>query len=190
MGDAEERLLVIDNRSVERRTIHSITITPDSLMPDIFELSSNTFPKIMEASGNLEVLVTFHPTYIDDFTGQITIASDDSLAPTVTVQLAGSGVTPSALLQNFPNPFIIEEHETTHFPFDLSQDVEGARITIRTLNGNLVREIPLGTLQKGQYRAYSWDGKNEDGEWVAGGIYFYTFKAGSFIETKKMAVIR
>ena len=37
-------------------------------------------------------------------------------------------------------------------------------------------------------QAVYWDGKNEVGEQVASGIYFYTFTAGDFIATRKMLI--
>jgi len=35
-----------------------------------------------------------------------------------------------------------------------------------------------------------WDGRNESGEQVSSGIYFYTIQAGDFTATKKMIVAK
>ncbi len=100
-------------------------------------------------------------------------------------------ITPqrSALLQNFPNPF----NPDTWIPYQLK---EGREITIQifSASGNLIRELNLGYKPAGLYishdRAAYWDGRNEAGERVASGVYFYTIQAGEFTATKKMILIK
>jgi len=41
---------------------------------------------------------------------------------------------------------------------------------------------------EGKERAVHWDGKNEFGESVTSGVYFYNIQAGNFTATKKMIV--
>ncbi len=91
------------------------------------------------------------------------------------------------LLPNFPNPFNPE----TWVPYHLA---ESANVTlhIHSVNGALVRTLRLGHQPAGVYqrrsRAAYWDGKNEVGEPVASGIYFYTLTAGDFTTTRKMLI--
>jgi hypothetical protein len=95
----------------------------------------------------------------------------------------------SALLQNFPNPF----NPDTWIPYQLK---EGSEVTIRVFStsGELVRELDLGYKPAGLYvgrdRAAYWDGRNEAGEQVASGVYFYTIQAGEFTATRKMLMLR
>ena len=60
--------------------------------------------------------------------------------------------------------------------------------------GHLIRCINLGKKEAGRYvkkgDAVYWDGKNDNGESVAGGIYFYTIKAGNFKATRKMILLK
>ena len=73
---------------------------------------------------------------------------------------------------------------------------EGSRVTIQIFSArsNLVREIKLGYKPAGLYvshdRAAYWNGKNEAGESVASGVYFYTVQADAFTATKKMAAAK
>ena len=93
----------------------------------------------------------------------------------------------TALLANYPNPFNPE----TWIPYQLSKDAE-VTLHIYTVNGTLVRTLALGHQPAGMYqnrsRAAYWDGKNEVGEPVASGLYFYTLTAGDFTATRKMLI--
>jgi len=54
--------------------------------------------------------------------------------------------------------------------------------------------LDLGHKPAGAYiareKAAHWDGKNEAGEYVSSGIYFYSIQAGEFTATKKMLIAR
>ena len=93
----------------------------------------------------------------------------------------------TALLVNYPNPFNPE----TWIPYQLAVSAEVA-LRIYAANGALVRTLDLGHQSAGIYayrsRAAYWDGKNEAGEPVASGIYFYTLTAGDFTATRKMLI--
>ena len=102
----------------------------------------------------------------------------------------------TALLHNYPNPFNPE----TWIPYQLAESAE-VTLTIYSVNGTLVRTLKLGHQPAGIYqtrtRAAYWDGKNEVGESVASGVYFYTLSteptrdsvtAGDFNATRKMLI--
>ena len=93
----------------------------------------------------------------------------------------------TALLHNYPNPFNPE----TWIPYQLADPAE-VTLTIHSVNGALVRMLALGYQPAGIYqtrtRAAYWDGKNQVGEPVASGIYFYTLTAGNFNATRKMLI--
>ena len=95
----------------------------------------------------------------------------------------------TSLLQNFPNPFNPE----TWIPYTLT---EGVHVTIEIYNatGTLVRTLDLGYKDAGYYleknKAAYWNGRNNVGETVSSGVYFYRLKAGDFTATKKLVVLR
>ena len=93
----------------------------------------------------------------------------------------------TVLLPNYPNPFNPE----TWIPYQLSEPTE-VTVHIYAVNGTLIRTLTLGYQPAGIYqsknRAAYWDGRNEVGEPVASGVYFYTLTAGEFSATKKMLI--
>ena len=93
----------------------------------------------------------------------------------------------TALLLNYPNPFNPE----TWIPYQLAEATD-VTVTIHSLNGTRVRTLSLGHQSAGLYRSKNraayWDGKNEFGECVASGLYFYTLTAGPYSATGKMLI--
>ena len=93
----------------------------------------------------------------------------------------------TALLANYPNPFNPE----TWIPYHLAKAAD-VSVHIYAADGGLVRTLVLGHQAAGIYenrtRAVYWDGKNEVGESVASGVYFYTLTAGDFTATRKMLI--
>jgi hypothetical protein len=73
---------------------------------------------------------------------------------------------------NYPNPF----KDNTQFTFELRGTFvpEELRIKIYTIAGRLIREIniPPAQMQIG-FNQYYWDGRDEDGDEIANGLYFY-----------------
>lgn len=93
----------------------------------------------------------------------------------------------TALLPNYPNPFNPE----TWIPYQLAEPAD-VTLHIYSMNGALVRTLALGHQPAGIYhnksRAAYWDGRNEQAERVANGVYFYTLTAGDFTATRKMLI--
>ena len=98
-------------------------------------------------------------------------------------------VTETKLLPNYPNPFNPE----TWIPYQLTKAAH-VRIRIYDIAGHLVRELDLGTKLAGRYlsreQAAYWDGRNDMGESVGSGVYFYTLEAGDYRKTRRMTVVR
>jgi hypothetical protein len=89
--------------------------------------------------------------------------------------------------QNYPNPFNPE----TWIPYQLARSAE-VTVKIYKATGEIVRVLDIGYKQAGIYKnrdssAY-WDGRDESGQKVSSGVYFYTIKADNFTATKKMLI--
>ena len=95
----------------------------------------------------------------------------------------------TTLLPNYPNPFNPE----TWIPYHLAREAE-VSITIYDTKGTPVRRLALGNQAVGYYaergKAAYWDGRNEDGEAVASGIYIYQFRAGDYAASRRMVIAK
>jgi parallel beta-helix repeat protein len=91
------------------------------------------------------------------------------------------------LVQNYPNPF----NPTTSIYFSVAADGAPVYTTLRIYNilGQLVRTLTDEEKGEGRYIIH-WDGRNDAGNEVSSGVYFYKLEAGTFSETKKMVLLR
>jgi hypothetical protein len=88
------------------------------------------------------------------------------------------------LHQNHPNPFNPE----TRIQFDLPKST-GVRIEIYNVYGQKIRSLANEQKAAGSY-SVTWDGRKDNGESAASGVYFYRLAAGGFQQTRKMALLR
>ena len=95
----------------------------------------------------------------------------------------------TALLPNYPNPFNPE----TWFPYELAEAAE-VMLNIYDVSGMLVKRLELGQQAAGDYidkaQAAHWDGRNEAGESVGSGTYFYQLQTGDFTATRRMVILK
>ena len=95
----------------------------------------------------------------------------------------------TVLLANYPNPFNPE----TWLPYQLANDAE-VTIRIYSAAGQLVRHLDLGFQQAGYYigksRAAYWDGRNDLGERLTSGVYFYQLSTPDSSATRKMVIVK
>ncbi|GIV60712.1 MAG: hypothetical protein KatS3mg043_1801 [Rhodothermaceae bacterium] len=91
---------------------------------------------------------------------------------------------PFTLHPNFPNPF----SPPTEITFDVGRPGP-VRLTVYDLLGRTVRTLVDGFRPAGRHRA-SWDGRNEAGDAVAGGVYLYRLEAGGHTEGRLMTLVR
>ena len=93
------------------------------------------------------------------------------------------------LLQNYPNPFNPE----TWIPYYLTED---ASVTIQIFDaqGTHSRKLDLGHKPAGTYltrdAAAYWDGRNDYGEVLSSGLYFYQLRADGFSATRRMILAK
>ena len=93
--------------------------------------------------------------------------------------------TQFALHQNYPNPF----NPTTQISFDVPEGSELVRLNIYNILGKKVSTLLDNVVNPGKHKI-EWNAKDNDGNPVASGIYFYELSSPSFTARKKMLLIR
>jgi len=89
-----------------------------------------------------------------------------------------------SLKQNFPNPFNPE----TRIYFEIPNQ-EHISIVIYNILGQKIRNLAMDTYPAGKH-ILNWNGRNDNGELVSSGTYIVRMKAGNYIDSKKMLLIR
>ena len=182
----------LDDYLVIARNLRTNTIMTGKVRAGYFAVASADLSRrsIVQVGDSLEVTVT-------DTTGEIASAqfsftvTPDTLANAVLpVRLDGVGVpNQTLLLQNYPNPFNPE----TWIPYRLS-DAASVTLSIYDTTGHRIRTLPVGFQSAGFYqsrsRAAYWDGRNDLGERVSGGVYFYELATPSGSQMKRMVIVK
>lgn len=93
------------------------------------------------------------------------------------------------LSQNYPNPFILVGNRgNTTIEYVLPQDMDFAELGIYNLKGQKIKTAKLDGKVRNSY--FSWDGKDNHGNSVGSGIYFYRLDIGQGSEMKRMILIK
>lgn len=173
--------VVTDNMTQIKDMTCEINDNQNSL-PLEFGLGSHT---------NVDSVVVFWPNGIKDVLTDIDVVNQR-----ITIK-EGSGdysVTRDykyQLTQNFPNPF----NENTQFLYTVKGAADSpessAEVIVRIYNllGQKVNEQNLGIKKPGQY-LFRWSGLSDENRLLPSGVYFYQLKAGEFVQTKKMVLLR
>lgn len=88
------------------------------------------------------------------------------------------------LANNYPNPF----NPSTTIKFSVASDSH-VNISIYNVNGQLIRTL-MDEFKVSNMYAVIWDGKNNDGNLVTSGVYFYQLKTVDCNITKKLVLLR
>jgi hypothetical protein len=98
----------------------------------------------------------------------------------------GAGLR-NLLGQNRPNPFH-PGHGLTQIQFDVEARTR-ASLRVFDAAGRRVRLLLDETIAPGSHRV-AWDGRNDGGQEVAAGVYFYRLDAGEFSATRRLVKLR
>jgi len=133
--------------------------------------------------GEIAAITLGLPLYFAEETGaQLFLEKTlEELDPRILLieQKGNSRIHTFTLYQNYPNPF----NPSTTIEFFIPRAGK-VQLKIYNILGQEVAILVSGKLTAGNYK-YDWQPKN-----LASGIYLYRLKAGDYVETKKMMLIR
>lgn len=182
---------VVTNEGAAELTVEAPTL--EGTNADEFNIDSGGTSFTLTPEQTHEVVVSFAPTSIGTKSATLRFTSNDPDENPFDVNLMGEGEPPVSvddivhllpkdfkLEQNYPNPFNPETKIVYQLP-------NTSKITLRIYNllGQKVRTLIDDVRPVGRYEI-TWDGKDNLGKRVAGGIYLAKFQAGSFVQTRKM----
>ncbi len=170
-----------------------------------FILTSEEGPDVgvkYEGAGFKTVLIACAIEAMNDITGWsdttagawdsnfITLVSNSldwlGFVPSVDAIEMVDGIVPQrfSLEQNYPNPF----NPSTVITFNLAKKTD-VELNVYSVTGQKVRSLVKGNQKAGQYTV-TWNGRNDVGQKVASGLYFYKIEADDFVASKKMILIK
>jgi hypothetical protein len=89
-----------------------------------------------------------------------------------------------SLEQNYPNPF----NPLTNIIYSIPEP-SYVKLCVYDINGTLVKTLYEGNQSIGKYQIV-WNGENSSGKKVGSGVYFYRIQANSFMQTRKMILLK
>jgi len=95
------------------------------------------------------------------------------------------------LSQNYPNPFNANTTIMYDIPVDINNGVENQHVSLIIYNtlGQQIIELVNKNQTPGSYQV-TWNGKNDEGNYIGTGIYLYEIKANIFSNVKKMTLVK
>jgi len=104
----------------------------------------------------------------------------------ISLKTDAEGLIPDvfALHQNYPNPF----NPVTNIRYDIPENSH-VKMVVYDILGRQVRTLVNRDHDPGFYDVL-WDGRNDRGEQISSGVYFYQINAGTFHKNAKMIVVK
>lgn len=183
----ENKFLLLDTSGYAQVFIK----TPGSEVEQLLPYDDVTLRFVKATTQNNKARIEYNPVYGMDGNYQLRVQARDASrnqSGLSDYRISFEVINKSTIseVMNYPNPF----SSSTRFVFTLtgSQIPTYFKIQIMTITGKVVREInadELGPIHIGRnITDYAWDGKDEYGDQLANGVYFY--RVVTRIESEKI----
>ena len=181
-----------DGYQVVARNLRTDNTITASVRGDYFAAATADLARrsVVEVGDVIEVRVIGPNGNVESHTFSSIVTPEDLANAVLSIRLDSIGKPKlTQLLQNFPNPFNPE----TWIPYQLEKSAD-VNLQIYDTSGAVVRTLDLGFKGQGFYMTRStaayWDGRNNMGEQVASGVYFYSLHTSDFSATRKMLILK
>jgi len=165
------------------RNGETITLPPNLPIENTF--LDTDFPSTQNYTYQVRTIILI-PLGISELSNEATIFvvdCGDCVEPVFVTELGN----------NYPNPFnpntsiwFQVSGNLSHESVDIEQFVE---IVVYNIRGQRVRTLVNNFHQPGEYMVV-WNGRDDNGNPVGSGVYFYRMTAGDFQETRKMMLLK
>ncbi|MCK4428149.1 MAG: T9SS type A sorting domain-containing protein, partial [candidate division Zixibacteria bacterium] len=179
-----------------------------ALLLNVVSLKLDQTASISEDSANVSQAITYSNQVITDSdptndeiakdiadqinngvlvaSGIIPLTTPDIIYKGTEDQIAQTPSRPKqfSLEQNYPNPF----NPACNIEYALPTDCQ-VTLSIYNILGQKVRVL-VDEYQSTGNKSVTWDGKDDQGQEVTSGVYFYRIQAGDFVQSKKMVLIK
>lgn len=187
INNSSSHSVYIANNGSAQLVVDSITISDSR-----FSTSSNNFS--IAPFSYSKISVQFNPDSIKNYQAVLNVFSN---VGTKQIALTGIGqdnavsveeekIIPLAfsLEQNYPNPF----NPATNIQYSIS-DRQFVSLKVYDILGNEIATLVNGEKSAGRYKI-EFSVAQDSRPAISSGIYFYQLQAGSFIQTKKMILMK
>ena len=181
-----------DGYQVIVRNLRTNSMITTSVQGDYFAAATADLTRrgVVQVGDVIEVRVIGPDRNVESHTLNFKVTPEDLENAVLSIRLDRIGQPKlTQLLQNFPNPFNPE----TWIPYQLEKSAD-VNLQIYDTSGAVVRTLDLGFKQQGFYMTRStaayWDGRNNTGEQVVSGVYFYSLHTPDFSATRKMLILK
>jgi hypothetical protein len=185
---------VLEAYDAQGRLVGSATVQTDGILPILHLYGDVSVTRDDEGATEGETLVLKLRDLDQSYVGEPLAWTADAAQALKLEFVATESLLPKAyaLGQNSPNPF----NPTTKIAYEIPARVNGqsigsARVDLRVfdIRGHVVRTLVAAAQAPGRY-AITWDGRDEHGQSVSSGVYFYRLHTEHFTQARKMMLVK
>lgn len=123
--------------------------------------------------------------WIGTYGGGLYVFNEEGVLAVEETQPNPAGISDFRLMQNYPNPF----RARSAISYRLASP-KSVRLAVYNMAGQVVKTLANGQHAAGLHTAI-WNGRNDDGQRVSSGVYFYRLETeGTLEQQKRMVLLR